>query len=351
MGVSDPVSVGYTIYGIINDLLSTQEAPPLMPALASGRYHIKWTQLADDLPAPLYSAYVAVQDHKIYVTGGDSPVEDAKPQVHTYNINTDQWGQLPPSGHYYGTPHIIGGRLAIIGGRLSATKKRTNKVSTFDEDSQTWTSYYPDLLSVRSKPGVVSHLEHVIVAGGGRPTAEDDDTQIIQDDIEVLNWIENSHWRKVSIKLPIPMYAFTPTTVDDCLLIGSHCPFEACKQFYKMPVATITAPNHYSDTPTEWTELTIPTHLFNGLVPDASTPVIVGGEDTSGTILTADIKIYDNSNKSWKKIGSLSSARSRVAVAVVHNNAIVVIGGCTKADTLTSCISSSLTVVELGQLV
>ena len=78
-----------------------------------------------------------------------SPVDDAKHQVYVYNINTDQWGQLPPSGHYYGIPHIIGGRLAIIGGCLSATRKRTNKVSTFDEDSQTWSSYYPDLLSVR----------------------------------------------------------------------------------------------------------------------------------------------------------------------------------------------------------
>ena len=31
-----------------------------MPALASGRYHIKWTQLAD-LPVPLYGTHVAVQ--------------------------------------------------------------------------------------------------------------------------------------------------------------------------------------------------------------------------------------------------------------------------------------------------
>ena len=45
---------------------------------------------------------------------------------------------LPPSGHYYGVPHTIGGKLMIIGGCLSATKKgsRTNKVSTFDEGSQ-----------------------------------------------------------------------------------------------------------------------------------------------------------------------------------------------------------------------
>ena len=85
-------------------------------------------------------------------------------------------------------------------------------------------SYYPDLLLVRSKPGVVSHLEHVIVAGGGRPTSEDDGTPVIQDDIEVLNWVENSHWRKIaSIKFPEPVYGFTPTiTPDDHLLIVAY---------------------------------------------------------------------------------------------------------------------------------
>ena len=320
-----------------------------MPALTSGRYHIKWTQLAD-LPAPLHDAYAAVQDKKVYVSGGDSPVEDSRHQVYVYDINADQWGQLPPSGHSYGIPHIIGGRIAIIGGRLSATKKLTNKVSTFDEDSQTWTSYYPDLLSVRSIPGVVSHLEHVIVAGGARPTAEDDGTPVLQDDIEVLNWIENSHWRKVSIKLPVPMYAFTPTISDDCLLIGKYSPNNTCKQFYKIPVANITAPMYKNHTSTKWTELTLPTR-FTDLIPNISPPVVVGGVDTTGTIPTADVKMYDYSNKSWKKIGSLSSGRSRVAVAVVYNNAIVVIGGCTKGDTFTSRISSSLTVVELGQLV
>ena len=96
----------------------------------------------------------------------------------------------------------------------------TNKVSTFDEDSQTWTSYYPDLLSVRSKPGVVSHLEHVIVAGGDKG----DDTTVTLDDIEVLNWMENPHWRRVSIKLPVPMYNYTVTTYADHA--PSHCEFQ-----------------------------------------------------------------------------------------------------------------------------
>ena len=105
------------------------------------------------------------------------------------------------------------------------------------------------------------------------------------------------------------------------------------KSAYKVPVANITASinqQHNSDTPTKWTELTAADHWCTTLVPSSYPPVILGGDDTTGTIPTADIKMYDNSNKSWKKIGSLSSARSRVAVAAVYNNAIMIIGGCTK---------------------
>ena len=228
-----------------------------MSAFTSGRYHITWTQLAD-LPAPLANTHVAVQQHKIYVAAGGSPVEDAVHQVYVYDINTDQWGRLPPSGHYYGIPHIIGGKLVIIGGRLSATKKRTNKVSTFDEDSQTWTSYYPDLLSVRSRPGVVSHLEHVIVAGGGL----NDDTDL--DDIEVLNWMENSHWRRVSIKLPVPMYNLRVITYDDHLLIVGYSRSKArYRETYIIPLASVTASGnqqHKWYTPTKWTKLTAADH-------------------------------------------------------------------------------------------
>ena len=305
-----------------------------------------------DLPAPLYEVYVAVQHHKIYVTGADSPIVDACYQVYVYDVNNDQWDQLPQSGHYLGIPHIIGGKLVIIGGRLSATKKVTNKVSTFDEDSQTWSSYYPDLLSVRSRPGVVSHLEHVIVAGGVKPLSEDDGIRVVQEDIEVLNWIENSQWRKVSTKLPVPMYAMTPTiTSDDHLLIVSYggADTKLSNSAYTIPFANITAPNDQHNTPTKWSELTTVDHEYVAPIPSSSPPLVVGGEDRTGKTPTADIKMYDHSNRSWKKIGSLSSARTRAAVAAVYNNSIIITGGCTKADTMNNAHSSSMTIVELGQ--
>ena len=324
--------------------MSTQWGPPLISALTSGRYHIKWTQLAD-LPVPLYSVYTAVHHHKIYVSGMSS-VEDAYHQVYVYNIDTNQWGQLPPSGHCRGVPHIINDRLTIIGGVQSATKMRTNKVSTFDEDNQTWTSYYPDLLSVRSQPGVVSHLEHVIVAGGRL----DDNT--VHDDIEVLNWMENPvHWRRVAIKLPVPMCAFTPTVTDDhIIIVGFYGADKPSKAAYKLPVADIIASidQRQGDTLTH-DQLLQATHILTTLVPNSSPSVIVGGWKGTDKALTADIKMYDNSDRSWKKIGSLSSTRCAIGIAAVHNSGIIVIGGCTKGDHKANCKSSSLKVVELGQ--
>ncbi|XP_065906643.1 probable serine/threonine-protein kinase roco4 isoform X2 [Dysidea avara] len=288
------------------------EAPPLMTALNSGRYHIKWTQLAN-LPAPMYGAYVTVQDKKVYVAGGSTPVDDAQHQVYVYDTNTDHWDQLPPSGHYLGVPHIIGGR---------------------------------------SRPGVVTHLEHVIVAGGGKYV---NNTPVVQDDIEVLNWVvKNSHWQKVSINLPIPMAYFTPIITDDHLLIVDYvdADFKGDIGAYKIPVDGITRSGDQqqtSDTPTKWITMTNATHYNTALVPSSSPPVVVGGQDQSGTTPTSDIKMYDDTSKSWMNIASLSSARTEVAIAAVNNNAIIVIGGCTKGGSMANAMSSSLTTVELGQ--
>jgi len=297
-----------------------------MPALTSGRYHIEWTHLAN-LPAPMYGAYVIVQDKKVYVAGGTSPVDDAEHHVYAYDVNTDHWDQLPPSGHYYGIPQIIGDKLAMIGGRLSVTEIPTNKVSTFDDTSQTWTSYYPDLLSVRIRPGVVTHLEHVIVAGGGKFV---NNTPMIQNDIEILNWMENSHWLRTSINLPVLMAGFSPIITDDYLLIVGYTTADMThgNSAYKIPVDDITRSGDQQQTtkiPTKWITMTNSTHWRTALVPSSSPPVVVGGQASSAT--TSDIKMYDDSSKSWKNISSLSSARGGVAIATVNNNAIIVIGG------------------------
>ena len=122
---------------------------------------------------------------------------------------------------------------------------------------------------------------------------------------------------------------------------------------YRLPVASITASidgQHNSAASSRWTKLIAVTDFYTALVPGSSPPVIVGGWNHSDKTSTADIKMYDNSDHSWRSVGSLSSARCLVAVAAVDDNAIVIIGGCTNGGHNADRKSSSLTIVELGQV-
>ena len=334
------------------------DAPPLLPTLTSGKYHIKWKRLAD-FPAAMNNAHLAVQGGKVYVSGGNSSVEDAEYQVFVYEIDNDRWGQLPTPDHCWTIPHIIGGKLTLIGGRLKGTYKQTNKVSTFDQTKQSWVSYYPNLLSGRSLPGVVTHAKHVIVAGGTSDGG-------VLDDIEILDWVENSQWKRVSVCLPVPMYALQLTIFSDDLFIVGYVNvgIQFDRHVHKIPVAQLIASS--ADQPhngftklvqfaqnafTKWAQLTQTTHRGSYLVSGLFPLTVVGGLDTKHEP-TADIMMYDSSIENWKKIDSLSLARSRVGVAAINDNAIIIIGGCTTTEhqAISDLMSSTLTLVELGQV-
>ena len=274
-------------------------------------------------------------------------MKDVLHHVFVYDIDGDRWDTLPSSDQYCAIPHIIGGKLTLIGGCLLSTKMKTNKVSTFNETGQTWMSYYPNLLSVRNRPGVITYGKYVIVAGG---TRDDHASLAVLDDIEMLNWTERSEWIKLSIHLPESMCAFTPTIYDDRLFIVGYTDANMClnTHVYEMPITflkkTYSTINKKS---AKWVKLLKTTHWHSNLLHGLSSLVVVGGHNVAGTV-TADISIYD---KTWKKLDALSFARSSAAVSAINNNAIIVIGGCTKEGSVDEAISTSLTTAELGQFV
>lgn len=106
------------------------------------------------------------------------------------------------------------------------------------------------------------------------------------------------------------MYEFTPIISDGHMLIVGYAGADrkVRKDVYKLPVANITVSingQHNSATSSRWTELTAVTHMLTSLVPGSSPPVIIGGWNHSDIAPTADIKMYDNSDHSWRSVGSL----------------------------------------------
>ena len=241
----------------------------MVPSLQSGYYQLTWENCAD-LPSPLYSASVALHDNKVYTMAGDAPDDDTLDYVNVYDINGNQWDRLPPPRQYMGRLQIIDSNLTVIGGWDNATGKRTNKVTTYNNNS--WKNIYPNLIKPRVKPEVLTHLDYVIVAGGRL------DVNIFSDDIEILNYKQSSHWVIARMKLPEPMWLPSLTISDGLLyIVGYNRATARTRAAHKLPLdlITSTAAQLTSNQAAYWTKLPPAPHCHTAVIPNSCPPVIV----------------------------------------------------------------------------
>ena len=316
-------------------------------ALQNGHYHIKWTPCSD-LPTRMYGAYVAVSDGTIYCTGS-CPNDDNEHEVYCYDIRSDQWKQLPRPGHRWGVIHMVDDKLTIFGGRDSNTDKFHNKVTTYNNKTNSWYRCFPNMLHNRSKPGVITSHDHVVIMGG----ANGPDTFL--DSIELMNYQNDRKWRELSVHLPIAMWGIIPTiSGDNIIVVGYGSKGGRNKGCYQIPTEELILSPHRSPSPgavlMQWKELSAATHFKTTTIPYSNPPVIIGG-DNEDYIPTSDVSLYDIHNNSWIKVDSMTSSKTGIGVSLVNSNTIIVIGGCTKGRVIEEATASSLTTVEIGTIV
>ena len=270
----------------------------------------------------------------VYVTG-DSPKEDIEHNVYSYDTTINRWQQLPRPGHRYGVLCMVDNKLVIFGGRDSATNAMHRKVTTYDSDANKWISHYPDMLYVRCKPGVVAYENHVIIMGGGYNLNDNHRS------IEIMNSHE-MQWRKVTVRLPVPMYNLTPAISGKHITIVGYSDQTRQTTSYQILLSDIISPK---DLPT-WKKLSAATHYNTAVIPYSNPPVIVGGENRSKC--TSVIKMYNASVDSWTGIGYLASARDTIGIAYITEYTIMVLGGTSGgSENAENCLST----VEIGHIV
>ena len=301
-----------------------------MPALQSGCYELTWEKCAD-LPSPMYGASAVLHKENIYVMAGVAPQDETLDYVFSHNINNNEWSRLPPPGHYMGILQIINDQLTVIGGFDNDTNKVTNKVSTFDNSINQWKRCYPDLMTPRSKPGVVTHEDHVIVLGG------ETDDGIFSDDIEVLNWTQPLHWMKSNIKLPQRQMLYSRSS--------GRC-FIAYQLTIDSIISSIGQPPT-SGQSNNWNTLPNAPHYSTALLPQSYPPVIIGGCDIQG-VPTSDVAILDITKNTWNRVASLSTPRSCVAVVPISHDSILIIGSTKGGYGVQANKSSCVSTVEKG---
>ena len=296
-----------------------------------------------DLPSPLYGASIVLYDNKVYAMAGGTPDKDTYSEVFVYNILLDQWDKLPLSGHRRGILQIIDGNLTIFGGLDSATRKITSKVTTFINNG--WTNVFPDMQNPRVKPGVVIHLNNVIVAGGAL------DESVFSNDIEILDWTEDPfHWETARVKLPEQMW-FISLTISEGLLyiVGYNRSNDRSTAGYQVSVDVITSSVGQplmSSHMMCWHRIPKAPHAGTTIIPNSCPPVIIGGYNHQG--LTSDISMLDSN--SWKSIASLTTPKKYAAVVSISHDTILVIGGCTGGKGMKGAITHSTVTVEKGTM-
>ena len=315
-------------------------------ALQSGRYHIKWTTCSD-LPSPMCNAYIAMSNGIIYCTG-TCPDENNDHRVYCYDTRSNQWKRVKRPGHLWGVIHMVDDKLTIFGGRDSITKKMHNKVTTYNSETRSWKSHFPNMLHNRLRPGVVTSHDHIIVMGG----KSGPNTYL--DSIEVMNYRNDLQWRELSVHLPLPMWGIRPTVSgDDIIVVGygqAGGQNNRCYQILteKLILSPRQPPSHGAIL-IQWKELSAATHYNTTTIPYSNPPVIIGGSKDGAT--TSDVSLYDIHNNSWRKIDSITSARDCVGVALINFNTIIVIGGTSDGKGVEGAEAHSLTKVEIGTIV
>ena len=314
-----------------------------MPALQSGCYELTREKCAD-LPSPMYDVSAVLHKENIYVMAGMAPQDETYDYVFSYKINNNKWSRLPPPGHYFGRLQIINDQLTVIGGVDNDTNKVTNKVSTFDNNTKNWRRYYPDLMKPRSKPGVVTHEDHVIVLGGVI------DDGVYSDDIEVLNWTQPLHWMKSNIKLPQPMGAPSLTISHDQLYIVGYSNSGRYSRAYQLTIDSIISSIGQPPTSGQsnnWNTLPNAPHYDTALLPQSYPPVIIGGTDAQ-YVPTSDVAILDITKNTWNRVASLSTPRAYVAVVPISHDSIIIIGGTKGGKDVQANMASCVSTVEKG---
>ena len=272
---------------------------------------------------------------------GNTPDDDSYDYVYVYDINGNQWDRLPPPGQYQGTLVVINSKLTVIGGVDSTTGKRTNKVTTYNYNN--WNDFYPNMIKARNLPGAVIYFDYVIVVGG----VIADET--FSDDIELLNYKQSSHWIIARMKFPEPMRSPSLTVSNNQLyIVGYSRATGRTSRACKLSIDIITSPADQL-TSNHWTKLPPAPHCYTAIIPNTSPPVIIGGDDIH-YVPTADIKMLDVPNNSWKKIASLTSPRSSTAVVPINLDSILVIGGNTGGRGIAEAKKHSITRVEKGSV-
>ena len=285
---------------------------------------LKWRR-GKDLPFGAYGyPKVVIFMEKVYIGGGDAS-SNKRQTVMVYDPKQDSYDTLPPYTYYkFFSMAVVNNQLILVGGRNVQTKKVTNKLGVWNEQSKRWTHPLPPMTTACHSSSVATHNNRWLVVIGG----EDDETHLSR--VEILD-TDSRQWYHAA-SLPQPLSHSLPAIIGNmCYLLGGNtdgptaskkvfsvCLDDLISQAVSQPASASAPP-----TPSPWqslpdTPLKCSTALaFNGAL------LAVGGDLFGNTA----IYHYQPSSRSWVKAGELPTKRCECTCTVLPSGDLYVAGG------------------------
>ena len=292
---------------------------------------LKWKQ-GKDMPLNMTNEIQAVViDDNVYVGGGFATSVGNGGMVMVYSLHTGLWRTLPPYESQFFGMATVNNQLVLVGGiGILNDIAKTNVLGIWDDGSQTWTHPFPEMPTARYLPSVISYQKWLVVAGGAWLGEIRYSIKVELLDTHSGQWYEGSPLPRACSEMSSAINGNTWYLSGGFFSKGPHvrdivnnkhifiaCLDELISQAVSRNTAGKTSPSILSP----WQTLTDPpvTH-YTVLVVNGAL-LTVGGYETSA------IHCYQLSNRTWVKVGDLSTQQWMCACTVLSNGKIFVAGG------------------------
>ena len=273
----------------------------------------------------LYPQVIVFND-KAYIGGRLAPSDKQQQTVIVYDPQKDSYDTLPPYTYKLFSIAVVNNQVVVVGGEDIRTKKRTNQLGVWNEQSKSWTHALPPMTTACTLPSVATHNNRWLVVMGG---VSGDGTYLSR--VEILDTTGSGQWYQAA-PLPQPCYCVSTATIGNmCYLLGGFCGGASYKVFSvqldELISQAVSQPAGARALQTQsW--MTLPdTPLTNStaLVIDGALLAIGGWGSTT-------IYHYQPNSRSWIKAGELPAKRLCCCCTVLPSGEMLVAGGVCGAD-------------------
>jgi hypothetical protein len=238
-------------------------------------------------------------------------------EVCSYDMVTKTWKVLPECPYCYSSLAVVHGFITAIGGCVADRLSPENKLLCLMREKE-WVKYFPPMPTKRWKSSVVATKQHLVVAGGKMESP----TQL--NTVEVMD-VQTLVWSTVA-SLPHPFSEASAAFCGDQLYMlggfddnGKTRSVLTCslkELLYGFKASGVW--NRVTDVPTTRSTCA----AINGCL------LSVGGLDAQNR-KTSAVYLYNSSVNSWELVSNTPTPQYNRLVAVLPNNEIMAVGGCT----------------------